>query len=101
MIGPRQRLSSSFYVAQSIMFSQKLRVAAFLATLTLSYLVTTMTADQPVYFSLMVSGAPTLDTSGIVSAVDQALLLINNDSAIISGYNLLYSQVLDTQVSRD
>lgn len=80
------------------MFSQKLRVAAFLATLTL---VTTMTADQPVYFSLMVSGAPTLDTSGIVSAVDQALLLINNDSAIISGYNLLYSQVLDTQVSQD
>lgn len=85
------------------MFSQRLvEVAAFLATLSLSCLVTVGTAadgDQPVYFSLMVSSAPTLDTTRVVPAVDQALQFINSDTAILPGYNLLYTQVLDTQVS--
>ena len=85
------------------MHAQKLGVCVVVATLvvTLSCLLTTVTAaggDQPVYFSLMVSRAPTLDTSGIVSAVDRALELINNDPKILSGYDLQYSQVLDTQV---
>ena len=88
-------------VDQSIMSSQKLGITAFLATLTVSCLVSLVAAadgDQPVYFSLMVSSAPTLDTSGVVSVVDQALQLINNDNILLPGYNLRYSQVLDAQV---
>ena len=84
------------------MCSQELGVTAFVATLTVTYLMivvnTAAGGDQPVYFSLMVSSAPTLDTSGVISAVDQALNLINNDAKILPGCNLLYSQVLDTQV---
>ena len=83
------------------MFLRKLRVTAFVATLVVTCLVIVAAAgdrDQPVYFSLMVSSAPTLDTSGVVSAVDQTLELINNDTTILSGYDLKYSQVLDTQV---
>ena len=83
------------------MSSQKLGLTALLATLTVSCLVSLAAAadgDQPVYFSLMVSSAPTLDTSGVVSVVDQALQLINNDTVLLPGYNLRYSRVLDGQV---
>ena len=56
--------------------------------------------DQPgLYFSLVVSSTPTMNMSGIVSAVDHTLELINSDTTILSGYNLQYTQVLDTQVS--
>ena len=53
---------------------------------------------SPVYFSLIVSSAPTLNTSGIVSEVDRALELIRRDANILPGYRLQYSRVLDTQV---
>ena len=56
--------------------------------------------DQPgLYFSLVVSSTPTMNMSGIVSAVDHALELINSDTTILPGYSLQYTQVLDTQVS--
>ena len=86
------------------MFSRKLGVTAFLATLTLSCPMSVVTATdgsdpQPVYFSLMVSSAPTLDTTGVVSVVDQTLHLINNDTTtVLHGYSLQYSQLLDAQV---
>ena len=62
-------------------------------------LCTSSDTDQPVYFSLIVSSTPTINTSGIVSAVDQVLELINSDTTILPGYCLKYTQVLDTQVS--
>ena len=61
-------------------------------------LCTSSATDQPVYFSLIVSSTPTINTSGIVSAVDQVLELINSDTTILPGYCLQYIQVLDTQV---
>lgn len=51
-----------------------------------------------VYFSLMVSSAPTLNTSGVKSAVDQALEVVHNDNTILPGHRLQYLGVLDTQV---
>ena len=54
--------------------------------------------DKPLYFSLIVSSAPTLNTFEVVSAVDYALEVIQNDAVIPSGYSLQYSRVLDTQV---
>ena len=52
-----------------------------------------------VYFALMVSSAPTLNTSGVVSAVDQALEEINSASSnVLPGVRLQYTTVLDTQV---
>ena len=54
-----------------------------------------------IYFSLMVSSAPTLDTTGVVPAVNKVLDAINSDSTILPGYRLEYSTVLDTQVGLD
>lgn len=56
--------------------------------------------DQPsLYFALMVSSAPTLNTSGVVSAVDQALEVVNRaDSNVLPGVRLQYTTVLDTRV---
>ena len=52
-----------------------------------------------VYFALMVSSAPTLNTSGVVSVVDQALEVVNNDNSnVLPGVRLQYSTVLDTRV---
>ena len=62
-------------------------------------LCTGSATDQPLYFSLIVSSVPTINTSGIVSAVDQALKLINSDITVLPGYCLQYTHVLDTQVS--
>ena len=72
----------------------------FLAVASLVIVVTEADSDQAAYFSLIVSSAPTLDTTGIVSDVDQALELINNDTAILPEHDLLYSNVLDAQVSQ-
>ena len=56
--------------------------------------------ESSVYFALMVSSAPTLNTSGVVSAVDQALEVVNGaESNILPGLRLRYTSVLDTQVS--
>ena len=54
--------------------------------------------NDTLYFTLMVSSAPTLNTTGVVSAVDRVLDVINNDSNLLPGYRLQYSDVLDTQV---
>ena len=54
--------------------------------------------DTTLFFSLMVSSAPALDTTGVLSAVDQVLEFINNESEILPGYRLQYANVLDTQV---
>ena len=54
--------------------------------------------ETSVYFSLMVSSAPTLDTTGAVRAVNKTLELVNRDSNILPGFQLQYSTVLDTQV---
>lgn len=52
------------------------------------------------HFALMVSTAPTLNTSGVVQAVDQTLDVINRpDSNVLPGVRLQYTNVLDTQVS--
>ena len=56
--------------------------------------------ESSVYFALMVSSAPTLNTSGVVSAVDQALGVVNRaNSNVLPGVRLQYTSVLDTQVS--
>lgn len=54
---------------------------------------------KDVYFHLIVSSAPTANTSGVVSVVDRTLELINGDAEVVLGYRLHYSRVLDTQVS--
>ena len=56
-------------------------------------------AVEPLYFALMVSSAPSLNTSGVLSAVDQALEVVHNDTTLLSGYRLQHSRILDTQVT--
>ena len=69
----------------------------FLVNIILS-VYTSIATDQPaLYFSLVVSNISTINTSGIVSAVNRTLKLINNDVAILPGYHLQYTKVLDTQ----
>ena len=100
-VGIQQVLAKgSSSLLQAMKYSRKLGITAFLAILTVSCLtlVSAADGDQPVYVSLVVSSAPTLDTSKIVSSVDQALQLINSDVTVLSGYNLQYPQVLDSQV---
>lgn len=55
--------------------------------------------DDQLYFSLFVSDALTLNNVRVVSAVNKALELIENDTTILPGYCLSYSHVLDAQVS--
>ena len=53
---------------------------------------------RQLYFSLMVSSAAGLNTSGVVPAVERALQDINNDSTILPGYSIHYTRVVDTKV---
>ena len=70
------------------------------ASFTAVYCVRVDEQPSSVYFALIVSSAPTLNTSGVVSAVDQALEIVNNDNGdILPGVRLQYTIVLDTQVS--
>ena len=55
--------------------------------------------EQPLFFTLMVSNASTLKTTGVIVAVNQALDVVNNDSDILSGYTLKDAQVFVTPVS--
>ena len=55
--------------------------------------------DDHLYFSLIVSGTPTLKNVKVIHAVDKALELIQNDSTMLPGYHLSYSHVLNVQVS--
>ena len=54
---------------------------------------------ESLYFALMVSSAPSLNTSGVLSAVDQALEVVHNDTTLLSGYRLQHFRILDTQVT--
>ena len=55
--------------------------------------------NPSVYFSLIVSNAPTLNTSGVVSAVDRALEVVNSEASdVLPGVKLQYTSVLETQV---
>ena len=91
----------------AILYSTMKLFTAILAALSLLLAVCaanggTVAEEDPtsIYFSLMVSSAPALDITGVVSAVDQVLDAINSDSTILPGYRLQYSSVLDTQVGR-
>lgn len=54
--------------------------------------------EQPIYFSLVVSSAPTLNTLKIVPAINRTLELVRKN-VILPGYHLQYSHLLDVQVS--
>ena len=56
-------------------------------------------SNEQLSFSFIVSGASTLNTSGVASSVDKALELVENDTTVLPGYSLCFSQVLDAQVS--
>ena len=56
-------------------------------------------AERSIYFSLMVSTAPGLNTAVVAPAVEFALDDINNDPSILPGYKLRYTRVADTKVS--
>ena len=53
---------------------------------------------RQLYFSLMVSSAAGLNTSGVVPAVERALRDINNDPTLLPGYSFNYTSVADTKV---
>lgn len=80
-------------------FRTTLLFVSVVFTLELASAVSTdLDKDEPVHFSLIVSGALTLKPLGIVSAVDEALEFIENEGTILHGYSLQYAQVLDAQV---
>ena len=56
-------------------------------------------AERSIYFSLMVSTAPGLNTAVVAPAVELALEEINSDPSILPGYKLRYTRVADTKVS--
>ena len=91
--------AGSRQLSSAMKYSRKFGITAFLAvTVSCLILVSAADGDQSVYFSLVVSSAPTLDTSQVVSSVDRAVQLINSDVTVLPGYNLQYPQVLDSQV---
>ena len=57
-------------------------------------------SEKPLYFSLMVSSAASMNTTGVVDAVNDALEAINNSSTLLPSNKLLYTngRPLDTQV---
>ena len=55
--------------------------------------------DKSLYFSLMVSTAPGLNTAVVAPAVELTLENINSDPTILPGYTLRYTRVADTKVS--
>ena len=80
----------SYVVALATLIANLLFSGATLSTVT--------GGDGVVYFHVIVSSSPaTLNTSGVVSAVDRALELINNDPTILPRHHLRQS-LLDTQV---
>ena len=54
---------------------------------------------KPLYFQLHVSQSDVLDHSGYIPAVDVALRLINSNETILTGYHLMYTDIIDPQVS--
>ena len=74
-------------------------VANFLIVLVSCMSSSNCADESSVYFALMVSSTPTLNTSGVVPEVDQALGVINRaNSNVLPGIRLQYTSVLDTQV---
>ena len=55
--------------------------------------------DRSLYFSLMVSTAPGLNTAVVAPAVELTLENINSDPTMLPGYTLHYTRVADTKVS--
>ena len=57
-------------------------------------------SEAPLYFSLMVSSAASMNTTGIVNAVNDALEAINNSSTLLPPNKLFYTngRPLDTKV---
>ena len=80
-----------------IMISSNSRLLVLVGALA-SVVTVAVGEKASVYFTLMVSSAPTLNTSGVVHDVDRTLELISNNTAILPSYSMQYSQVLDTQV---
>ena len=54
---------------------------------------------KPLYFQLHVSQSDVLDISGYIPAVDVALRLINSNETILPEYHLMYTEIIDPQVS--
>ena len=54
---------------------------------------------KPLYFQLHVSQSDVLDFSGYIPAVDVALRLINSNETILPEYHLMYTEIIDPQVS--
>ena len=57
-------------------------------------------SERPLYFSLMVPSAASINTTGIVYAVNNTLVTINNSSTLLTSNKLLYinEELLDAQV---
>ena len=58
-------------------------------------------SEKPLYFSLMVSSASSMNTTEVVYAVNDALETINNSSTLLTSNKLLYTneRPLDTKVA--
>ena len=53
---------------------------------------------KPLYFQLLASQGREVDNSGYIPAVDLALSLINENSSILSEYELKYTDIIDPKV---
>lgn len=75
-------------------------LATLIACLSAGATLNTVTSGGgTVYFSVVLSNAPaTLNTSGVLSAVDRAIQFVNNDPTILPRHRLQRS-LLSTQVS--
>ena len=74
------------------------KVLLFLATVAIRH--GCASSEKPLYFSLMVSSAASMNTTGVVDAVNDVLETINNSSTLLTSKKLLYTNggPLDTQV---
>ena len=59
-------------------------------------------SERPLYFSLMVPSDASMNATGIVHAVDNTLVTINNSSTLLTSNKLLYinEELLEAQVYR-
>ena len=82
------------------MLDLAIALATLITCLSAGATLSTVTGDGgTVYFSVIVSNAPaTLNTSGVLSAVDRSIQLINSDPTILPRHSLQRS-LLSTQVS--
>ena len=71
-----------------------------LALVTVAFRHSFSCSPKSLYSSFMVSSASSVNTTGVLYAVNRALEIINNDSTLLTSYKLLYTngKPLDTQV---